>query len=77
MGPNTILQKKYHKTSSKCNKKNSQHTILKKFGGPLAITVHYTAQFNLECCKSAIPDMCPNTILKIKKYISNDILKVK
>ena len=37
-----------------------------KFGGPLSITVHYTAQFNLECCKSSVPDMGPNTILKIK-----------
>ena len=48
-----------------------------KFGGPLAIIVHYTIQFNLECCKSCMPDMAPNSILKIKKYISKDILKVK
>ena len=48
-----------------------------KFGGPLAIIVYYTAQFNLECCKSSVPDMGPNTVSKIKKYISNDILKVK
>ena len=48
-----------------------------KFGGPLAIIVHYTVQFNLECCKSSVSDMGPNTILKIKKYISKDILKVK
>ena len=42
-----------------------------KFGGPLSITVHYTAaQFNLECCKSSVPDMGPNTILKIKKIYS-------
>ena len=47
-----------------------------KFGGPLAIIVHYTVQFNLECCKSSVSDMGPNTILKIKKYISKDILKV-
>ena len=30
-----------------------------KFGGPLAI--------NLECCKSSVHDMGPNTLLKIKK----------
>ena len=47
------------------------------FAGPFAIIVHYTVQFNLECYKSSVPDMGPNTILKIKKYISNDILKVK
>ena len=48
-----------------------------KFGGPLAIIVHYTVQFNYECYKSSVQDMGPNTILKIKKNISNDILKVK
>ena len=48
-----------------------------KFGGPLAIIVHYTLQFNLECCNRSVSDMGPNTILKIKKYISKDILKVK
>ena len=47
-----------------------------KFGGPLAIIVHYTVQFNMECCKSSVSDMGPNTILKIKRYISKDILKV-
>ena len=47
------------------------------FGGPPAIIVHYTVQFNLECYKNSVPDISPNTILKIKKYISNDILKVK
>ena len=36
-----------------------------KFGGPLAIIVYYTVQFNLECCKSYMPDMGPNTVLKI------------
>ena len=40
-----------------------------KFGRPLAIIVHYTVQFNLECCKSSVPNMGPNTILKIKKII--------
>ena len=37
-----------------------------KFGGPLAIIVHYTLQFNLECCNRSVSDMGPNTILKIK-----------
>ena len=32
------------------------------FGGPLAIIVHYTVQFNLEFCKSSVSDMDPNTI---------------
>ena len=36
-----------------------------KFGGPLAIIVHYTLQFNLECCKSSVPDMGLNTLLKM------------
>ena len=34
-----------------------------KCGRPLAIIVHYTVQFNLECCKSSVPDKGPNTIL--------------
>ena len=37
-----------------------------EFGGPLVIIVHYTVHSNLECCKSSVPDMGPNTILKIK-----------
>ena len=37
-----------------------------KFGRPLAIIFHYRVQFNLECCKSSVPGMGPNTILKIK-----------
>ena len=37
-----------------------------KFGRPLAIIFHYRVQFNLESCKSSVPDMGPNTILKIK-----------
>ena len=37
------------------------------FGGPPAIIVHYTVQFNLECYKNSVPDISPNTILKIKK----------
>ena len=49
-----------------------------KFGRPLAIIVHYTVQVNLECCKSSVPDIGPNTILKIlKKTLSKDVLKVK
>ena len=40
-----------------------------KFGGPLAIIVHYTVQFNLECCKSSVSNMVPNSFLKIKKII--------
>ena len=40
-----------------------------KFGGPLDIIVHHTVQLNLECCKSCVPDMGPNTILKIKRII--------
>ena len=46
-----------------------------EFGRPLAIIVYYTVQFDYECCKSSVPDMGPNTILKIKK-ISRDVLKV-
>ena len=46
-----------------------QHTILMKFGRPLYILVHYTVQFNLECCKSSVHSMCLNTILKIKIII--------
>ena len=38
-----------------------------EFGGPHALIVHYTVHFNLECSKSSVPDMSPNTILKIKK----------
>ena len=41
-----------------------------KFGRPLAIIFHYTVQFKLVCCKSSVPNMGPNAILKIKnKYI--------
>ena len=48
-----------------------------KFGRTLATIFHYTVQFNLECCKGSVSDMGPNTILKIKKIISKDILKVQ
>ena len=40
-----------------------------KFGRPLAIIVYYTVLFILECCKSSVSDMGPNTILNIKKII--------
>ena len=40
-----------------------------KFGGPLAIIVHYTVQFNLECCKSSVSNMGPNTFFKLNKII--------
>ena len=40
-----------------------------KFDIPLAIRVHYTVEFNLECCKIYVPDMDPNNILKILKII--------
>ena len=38
-----------------------------KFGGPLAIIIHYTVQFNLECCKSSVSIMGPNTFFNEKK----------
>ena len=77
MGPNTILKLKISKYSLKVKLKIFQHTIFIKFGRPLAIIVHYTVQFNVECCKSFVPDMGPNTIFLIKKYISNDTLKLQ
>ena len=46
----------------KSERKKFQHTIIMKFGRPLAIIVHYTVQFNLERCKSCVSDMVPNTI---------------
>ena len=69
MGPNTTfkIKKIYIKRRLvlKVKLKKSQHTIFIKFGRPLVIIVHYTVQFNLECCKSSVPDMSPNTIFKI------------
>ena len=47
------------------------------FGGPPAIIVHYTVQFNLECNKNSVPDISPNTILKIKKIYIKLYLKSK
>ena len=62
MGPNTFLKlKKIIIRRRKSEIKNFLHTILMKFGGPLAIIVHYTVQFNLECCKSSVSNMDPNT----------------
>ena len=40
-----------------------------KFGRTLAIIVHYMVQFNLECCKSSVSNMGPNTFLKLNKII--------
>ena len=57
--------------------KNFQHTILIKFGRPLAIIVHYTVQFNLEYCKSSVSDMDPNTIVNMLNTLSKDVLKEK
>ena len=46
-----------------------------KFGRPLAILVHYTVHLNLECCKSSVSDMGPNTILNMLNILSKDVLK--
>ena len=48
---------------------NFKHTILMKCCKTLAIIVHYMIQFILECCKSSVSNMGPNTFLKIKKNI--------
>ena len=48
-----------------------------KFGRPLAIIVHYTVHFNLECCKSSVSDMDPNTILNMLNILSKYVLKDK
>ena len=51
-----------------------------KFSRPLAIIVYYTVQFNLECCKSSVPNMGPNTILKkfffIIRRLKSEIKKI-
>ena len=76
MGPNTILRiKKYIKRRLKVKLKIIPHTIFINFGRPLAIIVHYMVQFNLDCCKSTVSDMGPDTILKIKNIKRR--LKVK
>ena len=79
MDPNTILKMLniLSKDVLKDKLKNFQHTILIKFGRPLAIIAHYTVQFNLECCKSSVSDMDHNTILNMLNILSKDVLKVK
>ena len=51
-----------------------------KFGRTLVIIVHYSVQFNLECCKSSVANMGPNTFLKINKIIirrlKSEIIKI-
>ena len=70
MGPNTIQKiKKIIIIRFKSEITKIQHTIIMKIGRPLDIIVHYTLQFNLECCKIYVTDMGPYTIQKIKKYI--------
>ena len=49
-----------------------------KFGRTLAIIVHYTVQFNLECCKSFVSNMGPNTkknIIIIRR-LKSEITKI-
>ena len=79
MDPNTILKMLniLSKDVLKVKLQKFQHTIIMKFGRPLAITVHYTIQFNLECFKSYVPDMGPNAIVKIKNIYIKNILKAK
>ena len=45
-----------------------------KFGGPLAIIVHYTVQFNLECCKSSVSNMA---LILLKKCLKIIIKRLK
>ena len=50
-----------------------------KFGRTLAIIVHYMVQFNLECCKSSVLNMGPNTKKKkniIIRRIKSEITKI-
>ena len=51
-----------------------------KYGRTLAIIVHYMVQFNLECCKSSVLNMGPNTFLKLKhiiiRRIKSEITKI-
>ena len=77
MDHNTILNMLniLSKDVLKDNLKKFQHTILMKFGRPLAIIVHHMVQFNLECCKSSVSDMDPNTILNMLNILSKDVLK--
>ena len=77
MDPNTILNMLniLSKDVLKDKLKNFQHTILMKFGRPLAIIVHHTVQFNLEFCKRSVSNMDPNTILNMLNILSKDVLK--
>ena len=70
MGPNTILkmEKKYQRRLNN-EIKNYQLTILMKFGIPLAIIVHYPVLVDLECYKSSVSHMDPNTNLKLLNII--------
>ena len=64
MGPNTILKIKniiIRRLKSEITQISNIQSFL-KFSRPLAIIVCYTLQFNLECCKSPVSDMGPNTI---------------
>ena len=65
MRPNNFFIKNISIRRLKSKIKKFKYTILMKFGGPLAIIVHYTVQFNLECCKSSVLNMGPNTKLFI------------
>ena len=49
-----------------------------KFGRTLAIIVHYTIQFNLECCKSFVSNMGPNTLknIYIIRRLKSEITKI-
>ena len=61
MGSNTFLTiKKLSYDVLKVKLQKFQHTIRMKFGGPLAIIVHY-----MECCKSSVSNMGLNTFLKL------------
>ena len=62
MGPNIL--KNISQDVLKVKLKNFKHTIRMKFGRTLAIIVHYTVQFNVECCKRSVSNMGPNTSLK-------------
>ena len=49
------------------------------FGRTLAIIVHYMVQFNLECCKSSVSNMGPNTLktnIYIIKRLKSEITKI-
>ena len=48
-----------------------------KLDRPLAIIVHYTVQFNLECCKCSVSNMGPNTVFNMLNILSKDVLKEK